>query len=162
MGEGFPDRMAADKVTIISALFEKRRYGKKNRKGFYIHSTDKKGKSKKERDPDMEGLLMDLGMKKDQDISDVTIIERMMLPMLMESSRCLEDGIVNSPVEVDMALIYGLGFPPFRGGIFRWADECGLAELVRSSENHARLGMLYQPTEQMQGMVSRQEVFLSA
>ena len=161
MAEGFPDRMAVDKATIISALFEKGRYGKKNKKGYYIHSTDKKGNSKKERDPNMEGLLKDLGVKKDEGISDMTIIERMMLPMLMESSRCLEDGIVNSPAEVDMALIYGLGFPPFRGGIFRWADESGLAELVRSAENHAGLGMLYQPTEQMQGLVSRQEVFLS-
>ena len=117
---------------------------------------------KKERDPDMEGVLTDLGVKKDEGISEMTIIERMMLPMLMESSRCLEDGIVNSPAEVDMALIYGLGFPPFRGGIFRWADEFGLSELVRSAENHAGLGMLYEPTEQMQGMISRQEMFLSS
>ena len=60
------------------------------------------------------------------------------LPMLMESSRCLEDEIVESPVEVDMALIFGLGFPPFRGGIFRWADEEGLERLAAISGKHVK------------------------
>ena len=79
--------------------------------------------------------------------------------MLMESSRCLEDQIVESPAEIDMALVYGLGFPPFRGGIFRWAGEQGIDKLVAASEQYVDLSLLYKPTEQMSGMVSRGEKF---
>ena len=62
----------------------------------------------------------------------------MMLPMLLECSRCLEDGIVATPTEVDIALVYGLGFPPFRGGIFRWADATGAPALLAAAEKNAR------------------------
>ena len=60
-----------------------------------------------------------------------------MLPMLLECSRCLEDGIVETPTEVDLALVYGLGFPPFRGGIFRWADATGAPALLAAAEKNA-------------------------
>ena len=66
--------------------------------------------------------------------------ERTMLPMLLECSRCLEDGIVTTPVEVDIALLYGLGFPPFRGGIFRWADSIGATALVDGRREAPRPG----------------------
>jgi 3-hydroxyacyl-CoA dehydrogenase/enoyl-CoA hydratase/3-hydroxybutyryl-CoA epimerase/enoyl-CoA isomerase len=78
----------------------------------------------------------------------------MMLPMLLESSRCLEDAVVASPVEVDMALLYGLGFPPFRGGIFRWADSVGAASLLKAAEKHRRLGALYAPTKQLNALAA--------
>ncbi|HBJ47891.1 MAG TPA: fatty acid oxidation complex subunit alpha FadB, partial [Deltaproteobacteria bacterium] len=115
MAEGFPDRMSQDVPTIISKMYEKKWYGQKNENGFYIHSKDKKGRPKKEATPGVADFLQDLGVGSDDSISDAEIIDRMMLPMLMESSRCLEDNIVETPMEVDMGLIYGLGFPPFRG-----------------------------------------------
>jgi 3-hydroxyacyl-CoA dehydrogenase/enoyl-CoA hydratase/3-hydroxybutyryl-CoA epimerase/enoyl-CoA isomerase len=82
-------------------------------------------------------------------VRDEEIVERTMLPMLLESSRCLEDGIVASPVEVDVALLYGLGFPPFRGGIFRWADAVGTKDLLKAAQKHLSLGALYAPTKQL-------------
>jgi len=82
-----------------------------------------------------------------------------MLPMLMESSRCLEDDIVETPVEVDMGLVYGLGFPPFRGGIFRWADTVGLNELLQRAEKHKALGKVYEPTEQIMKMAKEGKLF---
>ena len=72
-----------------------------------------------------------------------------MLPLLIECSRCLEDKIVNTPVEVDIALIFGLGFPPFRGGPFRYADAVGLKALCEKAGQFASLGKLYEPTRQM-------------
>ncbi len=69
--------------------------------------------------------------------------------MIIESSRCLEDRIVAPPLEVDIGLVYGLGFPPFRGGALRYADAVGLQRLCRTAEQHRSLGQLYEPTAQM-------------
>ena len=152
MAEGFPDRMSQDVQTIISKMFEQEWFGQKNEKGFYIHTKDKKGKPKKEANPEIDDFLMYLEVGSGEGISDEDIIDRMMLPMLMESSRCLEDKIVQTPVEVDMGVIYGLGFPPFRGGIFRWADSVGLSDLLQSAEKRRSLGKVYEPTEQIKKM----------
>ena len=152
MAEGFPDRMSQDVQTIISKMFEQEWFGQKNEKGFYIHTKDKKGKPKKEANPKIDDFLRYLDVGSGEGISDEDIIYRMMLPMLMESSRCLEDKIVQTPVEVDMGVIYGLGFPPFRGGIFRWADSVGLSDLLQSAEKHRSLGKVYEPTEQIKKM----------
>ena len=153
MAEGFPDRMSQDVQTIISKMFEQEWFGQKNEKGFYIHTKDKKGKPKKEANPEIDDFLRYLEVGSGEGISDGDIIDRMMLPMLMESSRCLEDKIVQTPVEVDMGVIYGLGFPPFRGGIFRWADSVGLSDLLQSAEKCRSLGKVYEPTEQIKKMV---------
>ncbi|SUZ61860.1 uncharacterized protein METZ01_LOCUS14714 [marine metagenome] len=152
MAEGFPDRMSQDVQTIISKMFEQEWFGQKNEKGFYIHTKDKKGKPKKEANPEIDDFLRYLEVGSGEGISDEDIIDRMMLPMLMESSRCLEDKIVQTPVEVDMGVIYGLGFPPFRGGIFRWADSVGLSDLLQSAEKCSSLGKVYEPTEQIKKM----------
>ena len=152
MAEGFPDRMSQDVQTIISKMFEQEWFGQKNEKGFYIHTKDKKGKPKKEANPEIDDFLRYLEVGSGEGISDEDIIDRMMLPMLMESSRCLEDKIVQTPVEVDMGVIYGLGFPPFRGGIFRWADSVGLSDLLQSAEKRRSLGKVYEPTEQIKKM----------
>ncbi len=149
MAEGFPDRMSSESETIAQFMFRKGRYGQKNNLGFYHHSTDKKGKPLKTRAEDVDGVLAEFLQGDGSGVSDADIINRLMLPMLTESSRCLEDNIVESPAEVDMGLVYGLGFPPFRGGIFRWADAVGVGELVTRLEAHAAYGALYTPTRQL-------------
>jgi 3-hydroxyacyl-CoA dehydrogenase / enoyl-CoA hydratase / 3-hydroxybutyryl-CoA epimerase / enoyl-CoA isomerase len=150
MAAGFPDRMASSEKTAIDAMFEAGRFGQKNDKGFYTYVADKKGKPKKTVDPEAHALLAPL-VRTDNSgsISDQDIIDRMMLPLLIECSRCLEEGIVKTPVEVDIALIYGLGFPPFRGGPFRYADAVGLAALTATAAKFASLGKLYEPTPHM-------------
>ncbi|MFA6954578.1 MAG: fatty acid oxidation complex subunit alpha FadB [Thermoanaerobaculia bacterium] len=150
MAAGFPDRMASTEKTALATMFEAGRYGQKNGKGFYAYVPDKKGVPKKTVDPDVPAILKPL-VKADNSasIADQDIIDRMMLPLLIECSRCLEDGIVNTPVEVDIALIYGLGFPPFRGGPFRYADAVGLKALCEKAGKFASLGKLYEPTAKM-------------
>ena len=150
MAQGFPDRMASSDPTAIEAMFAAGRFGQKNGKGFYQYIPDKKGKPKKELDPEVAAILAPL-VKQDNSatITDQDIIDRMMLPLIIECSRCLEDGIVNTAVEVDMGLVYGLGFPPFRGGAFRYSDAVGLKALCTTAEKHKGLGKLYEPTAQM-------------
>ena len=65
------------------------------------------------------------------------ITDRLFLPMLLEATRVLEEGIVREPADVDMGLILGVGFPPFRGGILRWCDRSGQGRSSTDLEVHA-------------------------
>jgi 3-hydroxyacyl-CoA dehydrogenase / enoyl-CoA hydratase / 3-hydroxybutyryl-CoA epimerase / enoyl-CoA isomerase len=163
MAREFPDRMAHSGKTAIQALFENQRLGQKNGKGFYLYVPDKKGPPKKEADPSVYELLKPLlstGTSfPNSAISEQDIIDRVMLPMIIECSRCLEEKIVSSAVEVDMGLIYGLGFPPFRGGALRYADRVGLKQLCQTAEKFKNLGKLYEPTEQMRKLAESGQTF---
>jgi 3-hydroxyacyl-CoA dehydrogenase / enoyl-CoA hydratase / 3-hydroxybutyryl-CoA epimerase / enoyl-CoA isomerase len=73
--------------------------------------------------------------------------------MLTEASRVLMEGIVREPGDVDMGLILGIGFPPFHGGILRWADGIDLAKVLEKLKKYEPLGPRFQPTEQMRKLV---------
>jgi 3-hydroxyacyl-CoA dehydrogenase/enoyl-CoA hydratase/3-hydroxybutyryl-CoA epimerase/enoyl-CoA isomerase len=148
MAAAFPERMGHEGKSAMEALVEAGRLGQKNGKGFYAWRPEKKGPPSKQADPEAVAIAYGPGGPK-AELPDAEIVERTMLPMLLECSRCLEDRIVATPVEVDIALLYGLGFPPFRGGIFRWADAQGAAALVKAAEKHRGLGALYAPTAQL-------------
>jgi 3-hydroxyacyl-CoA dehydrogenase/enoyl-CoA hydratase/3-hydroxybutyryl-CoA epimerase/enoyl-CoA isomerase len=159
MAAGFPDRMAHEGRIAIEAMVEAQRFGQKNGKGFYQYEPQKKGAPKKLPDPVAEGIVAGLVKVGGAEVTDMEIVERMMLPMFLECSRCLEDGIVATPTEVDIALIYGLGFPPFRGGIFRWADSLGAENLLKAAEKYVSLGNLYAPTAQLKALAASGKTF---
>jgi 3-hydroxyacyl-CoA dehydrogenase/enoyl-CoA hydratase/3-hydroxybutyryl-CoA epimerase/enoyl-CoA isomerase len=152
MATGYPDRMKLPFKPAIDVMLELKRLGQKNGKGFYLYKPDKKGNPAKEVDPEVEQILKPhVGdpTSATAQVSDEEIIERMMLPMLIESARCLEEKVVGSAVETDISLLYGLGFPPFRGGIFRWADAVGLSKLNEQAAKYRRFGNLYEPCSLM-------------
>ncbi|MDW9205296.1 3-hydroxyacyl-CoA dehydrogenase family protein [Escherichia coli] len=109
MAAGFPQRMQKDYRDAIDALFDANRFGQKNGLGFWRYKEDSKGKPKKEEDAAVEDLLAEVSQPK-RDFSEEEIIARMMIPMVNEVVRCLEEGIIATPAEADMALVYGLGF----------------------------------------------------
>lgn len=148
MAEGFPDRMAKTFKAASDVLYEAKRFGQKNNKGFYNYEPDKKGKPQKLPTDESYELLKG-HVAEPREFSDEEIISRMMIPMATELARCLEENVVSSVEEADMALIYGLGFPPFRGGIFRWIDSMGIASFIEMAKPFVSLGPLYQPTEGM-------------
>jgi 3-hydroxyacyl-CoA dehydrogenase/enoyl-CoA hydratase/3-hydroxybutyryl-CoA epimerase/enoyl-CoA isomerase len=159
MAEGFPDRMAHEGRSAIQVMLDNQRLGQKNGKGFYVYEEDKKGKPKKMHDEEAHRLVAEV-VRETRELSDDEIIARMMVPLCMETVRCLEDGIVGSPAEADMALIYGIGFPPFRGGALRYIDAMGVAEFVALAERlSAELGALYAPTSRLRDMASQGERF---
>ncbi|MDH2433901.1 fatty acid oxidation complex subunit alpha FadB [Pokkaliibacter sp. MBI-7] len=161
MAAGFPDRMAHEGTTVIEKLYELGRYGQKNSQGFYVYKEDKRGKPKKVVDEAVFALLRDItGEQKAFEADD--IIARMMIPMCIETARCLEDGIVSSAAEADMGLIYGIGFPPFRGGALQYIDAMGMAAFVELASRYAHLGKLYQPTERMLQMAQQGETYYPA
>lgn len=109
MAAGFPQRMQKDYRDAIDALFNANRFGQKNGLGFWRYKEDSKGKPKKEEDVVVDDLLAKVSQPK-RDFSEEEIIARMMIPMVNEVVRCLEEGIIATPAEADMALVYGLGF----------------------------------------------------
>src|SRR6266571_595764 len=64
------------------------------------------------------------------------------------------EGIVREPGDVDMGLILGIGFPAFRGGILRWADALGLSKVLDKLQKYEKLGVRFQPTEQLRQLAS--------
>src|SRR5690606_17524888 len=75
-----------------------------------------------------------------------SILDRTLLAMVNEAARVLEDGIVKSAADVDLGMITGTGFPPFRGGLLRWADTLGMHEILRRLERLEREhGVRFEP-----------------
>lgn len=158
MADGFPDRMQPDFKSATEVMFENERYGQKNGKGFYEYIPDKRGKPKKTvTEAAYELIKPVVGERTEFERED--IIARMMLPMAIEMARCLEEGIVGTAAEADLALLFGVGFPPFRGGIFRWMDAVGMAHIAEASAKFAHLGKAYELTERMQEMLTNNETY---
>ncbi|NOH71456.1 fatty acid oxidation complex subunit alpha FadB [Vibrio pectenicida] len=158
MAQGFPERMGKSARDAIDALFDAKKYGQKNGHGFYSYNIDKRGKPKKAFNEDVLPILSNVCSKK-QDFDDQAIIQRMMIPMINEVVLCLQEKIIASPQEGDMALVYGLGFPPFRGGIFRYLDSFGIAEFVAMAKQHSDLGAMYQVPQMLIDMAANGETF---
>jgi len=158
MAQGFPERMGKQERDVIDVLFEAQRFGQKNGHGFYHYSVDKKGKPKKAFDDSILPLINDV-CSTQQEFDDQTIIARTMIPMINEVVLCLEQGIIASPQEADMALVYGLGFPPFRGGVFRYLDTIGIDTFVEQAKQFADLGAMYQVPQLLINMAAKGESF---
>jgi 3-hydroxyacyl-CoA dehydrogenase/enoyl-CoA hydratase/3-hydroxybutyryl-CoA epimerase/enoyl-CoA isomerase len=158
MAKGFPDRMSFKNKTVLDQMFELKRFGQKNGKGFYEYEIDKKGKPKKVVNPQVYELI-GLNPQKGAHITDEEIVHRMMLPMIIEAARCLEDGIVNTAIEVDMGLLLGLGFPPFRTGALKYADSVGLKKLQEEAKKYLGYGQLYAFTAKMNDMAASGQTY---
>jgi 3-hydroxyacyl-CoA dehydrogenase/enoyl-CoA hydratase/3-hydroxybutyryl-CoA epimerase/3-hydroxyacyl-CoA dehydrogenase/enoyl-CoA hydratase/3-hydroxybutyryl-CoA epimerase/enoyl-CoA isomerase len=148
----FADRAATTK--ILDELVAAGRLGQKSGAGFYSYA---KG-SKPNDDPRLAELLAKVRTGK-REIAEEEITDRLFLPMLTEASRVLTEGIVREPGDVDMGLILGIGFPPFRGGLLRWADNLGLAQVLQKLAKYEHLGPRFQPTEQMRKLAAEGKGF---
>ena len=162
MAEGFPDRMKYDFKTSHDVMFENERFGQKNGHGYYKYETDKRGRPKKIPDEDAAALLAPV-VEGNETLDGDSIVDAMMVPMCLEAVRCLEDGIAASATDVDLALIYGIGFPPFRGGALHYIDDIGIDKFVaRADELAAAAGSLkalYEPTDKLREMAANGDAF---
>jgi len=161
MMDGLPQRFkkTAD-VWPTEAVCNAKRLGQKNGLGYYRYELNEKGKPAKEVDPEVVAMLENLyGAAKQLEADE--IIDRLMVAMAMEMIHCLEEGVVSSPAEADMALIYGVGFPPFHGGICRWMDEIGLQEICDRGDRYLSISELYRPTDKLRAMAANGETLYS-
>ena len=161
MEVGYPDRMTSEYQSALSVMFDNQRFGQKNGKGFYVYETDKKGKPKKSVDESVYELLDDVTADRTE-FTDEAIIARMMIPLGLETVRTLEEGIVQSAIEADMALVMGIGFPVFRGGILKYIDSMGVDRFVELADEYAHLGPLYQATDGLRQMAADGKRFYNA
>lgn len=107
---------------ILDKMLDQQLLGKKVGKGFFLYQ----GK-KRTRNPVIESFR---GAVKEPDISDVEMSDRFLLSMINEATRTLSENVISRPDYLDMSLIMGTGFPPFRGGLLRYADELGIDYVV--------------------------------
>jgi len=162
LAEGYPDRMKVDAKSSLDVMVENGRLGQKSGSGYYKYEKDKKGRPKKVVDEAAYELVAQARDNGTQDIEADEIIDRMMIPMIIEAARALEEGIAETPNEVDMGLIMGVGFPPFRGGALKYADNLGLATVCEKADKYSHLGKLYEPTERMRAMADAGKTYYGA
>ncbi|HXC26051.1 MAG TPA: fatty acid oxidation complex subunit alpha FadJ [Gemmatimonadaceae bacterium] len=127
----------------LRKVIESGRYGRKSKKGFYLY--DEAGKKG---DPDPSVYELFAPGRARIDLPAEEIQRRTVYAMLNEAVRCLQDGIIRSPRDGDIGAIFGIGFPPFRGGPFRMIDALGTQELVRELEElNARFSDRFEPAQ---------------
>ena len=163
LAEGFPDRMKPDFKGATKVLFEANRFGQKNGLGFYKYEADESGRKRKAFDQEIKELLAAHVHAADGpgsvEFSAEEIRDRLMLTMCNEVARCIDEKIVSSPDEADMALNMGLGFPKFRGGALRYIDQTGLNEYIALCDRYAHLGKAYEAPQILRDMAAKGETF---
>jgi len=114
------------KSEALAPLLDAGMFGKKTGRGIYTWAAGKRGRLER-------GELNPLVARPHApaSISDAEIVDRAVLSMVNEGARCLEEGVVRSPGEADLATVFGTGFAPFRGGLVRYADTRGLEDVSR-------------------------------
>jgi 3-hydroxyacyl-CoA dehydrogenase/enoyl-CoA hydratase/3-hydroxybutyryl-CoA epimerase len=139
---------------LSTQLEEKGLLGKKNGRGFYLYDDIGKeiGFNK-----DFLSLLPHETIKMDE----VQIQMRVFLPMINEAANILDEGLVDHASSIDLALIFGIGFPPFRGGLLRYADKEGLERILKALDgfSHTVDSQRYKPSEYLTKLVEQKKKF---
>ena len=138
MGDALSDR-DIDISDTARALADEGLLGQKSNKGFYHYDADDESHDKKTQDFNTD-VYRHVGGTNRTNLAADAVQHRMALMMVNEAVRCLEEGILQDPVDGDLGAVFGLGFPPFRGGPFRYIDQEGAAaienRLKRLAQQH--------------------------
>ncbi|PHM72673.1 fatty acid oxidation complex subunit alpha FadJ [Xenorhabdus sp. KJ12.1] len=147
---------------ILDAVLSDDRKGKKNGRGFYSYATKKSKfwslrKNSKEADSSIYSLLKVQPVAK---MSRPDIAQRCLMLMLNEAVRCLDEAIIRSPRDGDIGAVFGIGFPPFLGGPFRYMDKLGSRHVVETLQRLAQqYGDRFAPCERLIQMAEQDKRF---
>jgi 3-hydroxyacyl-CoA dehydrogenase/enoyl-CoA hydratase/3-hydroxybutyryl-CoA epimerase/3-hydroxyacyl-CoA dehydrogenase/enoyl-CoA hydratase/3-hydroxybutyryl-CoA epimerase/enoyl-CoA isomerase len=144
MYQAFPERVASS--PLVPAMMRQGRLGVKSGRGFYSYQ-NKKGRA--EDDPTLDKFTEPYRQKQRRKISREEITNRLFMSMLLEATRMVEDKIVRDVRDVDLGVIFGLGFPPFKGGLLYWADTIGAAKLLEMINPLEQFGPRFKPTQML-------------
>jgi 3-hydroxyacyl-CoA dehydrogenase/enoyl-CoA hydratase/3-hydroxybutyryl-CoA epimerase len=150
--QAFGERLAP--AQAMRAVVNAGRFGRKGKLGFYRYGDDgKKGPA----DASVYSLLSNPSRSP---FSAEEIQQRCALALVNEAARTFEEGIVRAPRDGDIGAVFGIGFPPFRGGPFRWIDAHGVAKVVDALEDlSARFAPRFTPSDLLVSMARRGERF---
>ncbi len=144
--DAFGERMKV--AAVLETAYQKKLLGKKGGKGFYIYEGEKKY-------PNPE-----IPFQAKSGISDEVALKRMMYIMVNEAARCLEEKVIDSAETVDVGMIFGTGFPPFRGGLMDYADTVGLASIVEDLKSFEKqYGSRFAPCKFLSDLASQNKKF---
>ena len=147
--ESFPDRFSGS--PILPSLVKAGRLGQKSGSGLFAYG----GKKKKGKpDPELDRFLQPHLKSDPKKFDKKEIADRLFLPMLTEATRILEEKLVRDARDIDLGLIFGIGFPPFKGGLMFWADTLGAAKVAEMLKPYESLGKRYQPTDLMSSLAA--------
>jgi 3-hydroxyacyl-CoA dehydrogenase / enoyl-CoA hydratase / 3-hydroxybutyryl-CoA epimerase / enoyl-CoA isomerase len=149
----YADRAVSNDV--LSRMVELGRLGKKTGSGFrrYVGA-----KGRPAPDPEFAPILAQ-ARTEDRQFTDEEITDRLFLAMMLEAVRALQDEIISEPAHVDMAMILGTGFPPFRGGLLGWCDNEGAGSISERADRYASLGKRFESPDMLTQMAISGERF---
>lgn len=151
LSQKFPDRLRLPE--ILDKMLKNGCLGKKSGSGFYIHSKDGKTKI----NPKVETFR---ASRSASTLTRLELQERMVLLMVNEAARCLEEQVVSAPEDVDFGMVMGTGFAPFRAGPLRYADSEGIGKIVTAMTRWQMRGVNYfEPAALLQRMAANGERF---
>jgi len=140
-------------VPAMDEMITRQWLGRKSGKGFYLHA----GRGKPRLNADVETLP---GVAARQPADAQLFHDRLVLPMINEAARVLEEKVVDAPEDVDFGMIMGSGWAPFRGGPLRYADSLGAAKVVADLDALAgRFGERFRPCERLKSLAANSGPF---
>ncbi|MDU5714218.1 MAG: fatty acid oxidation complex subunit alpha FadJ [Citrobacter freundii] len=143
-------------ANVVASILNDDRKGRKNGRGFYLYGV-KGRKSKKQVDPAIYTLI---GVQGQGRLTAAQVAERCVMLMLNEAARCFDEKIVRSARDGDIGAVFGIGFPPFLGGPFRYMDSLGAGEVVATLQRlTTQYGSRFAPCEQLLQMAAHSERF---
>lgn len=154
IGSGYPQRMPVIERDALKLMLARGRLGQKSGAGFYRHGRDEAGRPVREVDSEVAGLLATLQPGGPRAFTDEEIVDRLMLPFIVEAAHALQEGVVSTPAELDMAMQLALGCPAYTGGPLKYADWLGLDEVVRRCDALRAHGPMYEPTPRMRQLAA--------
>lgn len=156
---GYPHRMPPLQNDALRLMARWRRFGQKSGFGFYRYEPSSTGKPARGPAGDTRALLLEVQPRGPRDFAADEIVDRMMIPMVLEAARALHEGVVGTAAEVDLAMQLGLGFPAYAGGPLQYADWLGLEEVIARCERLASLGPAYIPDDMLRAKATRGQSF---
>lgn len=142
----------------FDAVLKDGRKGRKNGRGFYLYPAN--GSKRQRRKREDGSIYALLGIAAKAHIPHAVIAQRCVMLMLNEAARCLDEGVIRSARDGDIGAVFGIGFPPFLGGPFRYMDQLGAEKVVKTLRDlQQQYGEHFAPCERLQRMAEQGERF---